>query len=68
MGLNDVDLKAAKDFSNQELVEHLETNAKVGLSQAEAQKRIETFGANTIEEKKESLLLKFFKCFLFGFL
>src|SRR5579885_2809171 len=38
-------------------------SSKQGLTAAEASKRLAQFGPNTIEEKKESLLLKFVRYF-----
>ncbi len=47
---------------SEELLKSLKTSAE-GLSQSEAEKRLTEYGPNAIEEKKESILLKFLSYF-----
>jgi H+-transporting ATPase len=54
--------KALKDLPVTELLQRLGATAN-GLSKAEAQQRLEKYGYNEIEEKKENPLLKFLSYF-----
>lgn len=51
-------------LDTQEVIESLTTNTVKGLSEAEAQERLDKFGENVLpEKKKESKLFRFFKHF-----
>ncbi len=52
------------DLSIKEIREHLGTSQSEGLSSAEAQRRLEEYGQNVIEEKgRKSILVMFFAQF-----
>jgi len=52
----------ASTFTKKELFENLHSN-EIGLTEQEAQSRLTFYGANTIEEKTQNLLLKFLSYF-----
>jgi H+-transporting ATPase len=58
MDTNQVTTKVAQDIPIDELMQRLETDRQ-GLSNAEARRRLERFGPNTIAEKAVSPILKF---------
>jgi H+-transporting ATPase len=52
-----IDKKKAESTSVNELISNFETNPKTGLSNSEVENRIDKYGYNEINEKKESILI-----------
>lgn len=52
-----------QETSIEETLSQLQTSAETGLSKGEVQKRLEKYGHNELEEKKESLFAQIFKFF-----
>ncbi len=62
MSVTNLTEEVVRDTTATELLSQLETGSQ-GLSAEEATRRLEQFGPNTLEEKKENLLLKFLSYF-----
>jgi H+-transporting ATPase len=62
MGQNSLTTEEAKKADNDELLKKLAANQK-GLSSSEAEKRLQQYGPNEIQEKKVNPLLKFLRYF-----
>ena len=58
-----IDTKKAQKETTEELLKELSSDISAGLPESEAEKRISEYGCNELEEKKESLIVKFFKNF-----
>ncbi len=58
-----IDTEKVEDISVDDILSQLNSSLEKGLTEDEAEKRIELYGRNEIEEEKESVLLKFFKFF-----
>ncbi|MGD9581129.1 MAG: plasma-membrane proton-efflux P-type ATPase [Vampirovibrionia bacterium] len=58
-----IETEKAQQMSIEEIMQELSTDVKKGLSEEEAQKRLNEWGYNEIVEKQESMLVKFLKNF-----
>jgi H+-transporting ATPase len=62
-GVGTLDPKKLEDEPIKEVLEHLSTDSKSGLSDEEAGKRLEEYGENAIEEKKLNPVVEFLSHF-----
>jgi H+-transporting ATPase len=60
---SEVNSRHLEEISSKEALQELGTDFQKGLSEDEAQKRLEKYGENIIEEKKENPLLEFLSHF-----
>jgi len=58
-----VDDKHLEEVSSREVLKELDTDSQKGLSRDEAQKRLEKYGENAIEEEKKNPVLEFLSHF-----
>lgn len=58
-----IDTEKAKNSENEELLKAFGVSIDQGISEDEAKKRIEEYGYNEIQEKEESLFVKFLRNF-----